>query len=90
MQALDKYIGGEVMATKTGKTAGKKCGCGDGCRCCNSKSTTAATKSCGKARSQKSASIETATETNSCSRATRTCSKAKKGVKSCAGSRSSK
>lgn len=76
------------MATNTSKTAGKKCGCG--CRCCNSKATTQATKSCGKARTQRSASVEAATETNSRSRATRTCSKAQKGVRSCAGSRSCK
>lgn len=77
------------MANSTSKTASKR-GCCGGCKCCNSKATTTATKSCGKARSQKSASIESATETNSCGRATRTCSKANKGVKSCAGARSSK
>ncbi len=75
------------MATKTGKSAGKKCGCGSGCKCCNSRSTSQATRSCGKTHAQRSASVETATETNSCGRATRTCSKAKSGVKSCAGSR---
>ncbi len=75
------------MATNASKSAGKKCGCGKGC-CC-SKSSGHATKSC-KSTSTHQGSVEAATETNSCSRATRTCSKAKKGVKSCAGSRSCK
>ena len=79
--------GGEVMTNKTEDTSCKKSGCGCSTRTCSS-SKSATNKSRDRvANSKNSAHVESASEISSSSRATRTCSKASKSMKSNVGSR---